>query len=80
MTVKMRDYHWDDDFDNVRKFLGNMFFIQRSYTNWLPTSLENVKFGPGGTEYLEEEDEHLKIWECYGLIVALSVTKPAGDC
>lgn len=80
MPIHMRNYHWDDDFDRVREFLGNMFFIQRSHTNWLPTTLENVKYGPGGTEYLEEEDEYLKIWDCNGLIVALSVTKPTGDC
>ena len=76
----MRDYHWDADFDSVRRFLGNLFPIQKSYTNWLPTTLENVKFGPGGTEYRDDEDEYLKIWEEADQIVAFSVTKPSGSC
>ncbi|MHA2359796.1 MAG: hypothetical protein ACXAB5_05960, partial [Candidatus Thorarchaeota archaeon] len=80
MSIQMQDFHWDKDFDSVRKFLGEIFFIQKSYTNWLPTTLENVKFGPGGTEYLDEEDEYLKIWKNGKQIVAFSVTKPSGSC
>ncbi len=80
MALQMRDFHWDRDFDSVRRFLGELYHIQKAYTNWLPTTLENVKFGPGGTEYLDEEDEYLKIWEHEHRIVALSYTKPAGSC
>ncbi|MHA2116464.1 MAG: GNAT family N-acetyltransferase [Candidatus Thorarchaeota archaeon] len=80
MTIQMRSYHWDDDFDRARRFLGELYFIQNSHTSWLPTTLENVKFGPGGTEYLDEEDEYLKIWEDGEQIVAFSVTKPSGSC
>ena len=80
MPVQMRDFHWDNDFDSARRFLGEIYFIQKSYTNWIPTTLENVKFGPGGTEYLDEEDEYLKIWEDDENIVALSVAKPSGSC
>ncbi|MHA1951544.1 MAG: GNAT family N-acetyltransferase [Candidatus Thorarchaeota archaeon] len=80
MTIQMRDYHWNDDFDSVRKFLGEIYFTQKAKTNWLPTTLENVKFGPGGTEYLDEEDEYLKIWEDEQQIIAVSFTKPYGSC
>jgi ribosomal protein S18 acetylase RimI-like enzyme len=40
-----------------------------------------MKFGPGGEgEYLDEEDDYLKIWEIDSQIVALSVTRPSGNC
>lgn len=40
-----------------------------------------MKYGPGGEgEYLDEEDEYLKIWESDDQIVALSITKPSGEC
>ncbi len=80
MAIKMSDFNWDIDFDSVRKFLGEIYHIQRAFTNWLPTTLENVKFGPGGTEYLDEEDEYLKIWKDSHQIIALSFTKPSGAC
>ncbi|MFW9926705.1 MAG: GNAT family N-acetyltransferase [Candidatus Thorarchaeota archaeon] len=80
MAIQKHDFKWDNDFDSIRRFLGELFPIQKSYTNWLPTTLENVKFGPGGTEYLDEEDEYLKIWRDGDHIVALSVTKPSGSC
>ncbi|MFX0108066.1 MAG: GNAT family N-acetyltransferase, partial [Candidatus Hodarchaeota archaeon] len=58
-----------------------------THSNWIPSELENVKFGPGGTEYLDEEDKYLKIWEVLGEtqyappeIIALSFTKPSGEC
>lgn len=80
MTLQKYSYHWDSNFDSVRRFLGEVFFIQKAHTNWLPTTLENVKFGPGGTEYLDEEEEYLKIWKHENQIVALTFTKPSGAC
>ncbi|MFW9798553.1 MAG: GNAT family N-acetyltransferase [Candidatus Thorarchaeota archaeon] len=80
MTLEIRAYHWDADFDRVRRFLSELYFIQRAYTNWLPTTLENVKYGPGGTEYLDEEDEYLGVWQIGEQIVALSLSKPSGSC
>jgi ribosomal protein S18 acetylase RimI-like enzyme len=87
MAIKMRDYRWDRDFEAARAFLGEIYPMRTAYSNWIPSTLENVKFGPGGTEYLDEEDEYLKIWEeidatekAAPRIVALSFTKPSGEC
>ncbi|MHA2303423.1 MAG: hypothetical protein ACXACD_20985, partial [Candidatus Thorarchaeota archaeon] len=63
MTIKIRDYHWDRDFETARAFLAEIYPIRTGYSNWIPSTLENVKYGPGGTVYLDEEDEYLKIWE-----------------
>lgn len=82
MTIRMRSYQWDRDFEAARKFLSEIFPIRTGYSNWIPSGLENVKFGPGGTEYLDEEDEYLKIWESVNdeRIIALTYTKPSGEC
>ena len=81
MTLQMRDYYWINDFDSARRFLGEIYPIRRAFTNWIPSRWENMKFGPGGEgEYLDEEDEYLKIWEIDDQIVALSLTRPSGDC
>lgn len=87
MAIRMRDYHWEKDFGSVRRFLADIFRIRKAYTNWIPSELENLKFGPGGTEYRDEEDEYLKIWEAFDeaqqitlRIIAVSYTKPSGDC
>ncbi|MFX0054301.1 MAG: GNAT family N-acetyltransferase [Promethearchaeota archaeon] len=82
MTINMRNYQWDKDFEEARSFLAKIYPIRTGYSNWIPSTLENVKFGPGGTEYLDEEDEYLKIWESVGVkeIIALTYTKPSGEC
>lgn len=87
MAIRMRDYHWKEDFESARKFLADIFHIRKAYTNWIPSQLENVKFGPGGTKYRDDEDDYLKIWEAFDKaqqiplgIVAVSYTKPSGDC
>ncbi len=42
---------------------------------------ENIKMGPGGTEYKDEEDKYIKIWETKDIgIVAVTICKPSGDC
>ena len=49
---------------------------------------ENIKFGPCGPEYRDEEDEYIKIWEktdnsdspSASNIVAVTFCKPSGDC
>ena len=49
---------------------------------------ENIKFGPCGTEYQDEEDEYIKIWEktdnsdipTVSKIAAVTFCKPSGDC
>ncbi|MHA2118190.1 MAG: GNAT family N-acetyltransferase [Candidatus Thorarchaeota archaeon] len=87
MKIRMRNYQWDRDFEVSRAFLGEMYPIRTAHSNWIPSTLENVKFGPGGTEYLDDEDEYLKIWEEFDetkdaalRIIALSFTKPSGEC
>ncbi|MHA2072188.1 MAG: hypothetical protein ACW985_10445, partial [Candidatus Thorarchaeota archaeon] len=87
MTITMRNYHWEKDFEAARAFLVKIYPIRTAHSNWIPSTLENIKFGPGGTEYLDEEDAYLKIWEeidetdkAAPKIVALSFTKPSGDC
>jgi ribosomal protein S18 acetylase RimI-like enzyme len=80
MTLQENDFHWDSDFESVRAFLGEIYRIQTSYTNWIPSEFENVKYGPGGTEYLREEDEYLKMWRIGGKIIAVSYTQPSGSC
>ncbi|MGD8565634.1 MAG: GNAT family N-acetyltransferase [Candidatus Bathyarchaeota archaeon] len=83
----MRDYHWDRDFESARRFLAEIFSVKVAYTNWIPSQLENIKFGPGGTKYLDVEDEHLKIWEILDedqqivpRIIAVSYIEPPGKC
>jgi mycothiol synthase len=87
MVIRTRDYHWAKDFETVRRFLTDIFNIRKAHTNWIPSELENLKFGPGGTEYRDEEDEYLKIWEAFDeaqqnalRIIAVSYTKPSGNC
>ena len=87
MTIRMRKYVWDRDFESVREFLAEVYDIRTAYTNWIPSEFENIKFGPGGTEYFEEEDEYLKIWEHFDesqevplRVIAVSFTKPSGGC
>ncbi len=49
---------------------------------------ENIKFGPCGTEYRDEEDEYIKIWEetydadtsSMPKIAAVTILRPSGDC
>jgi mycothiol synthase len=49
---------------------------------------ENIKFGPCGPEYRDEEDEYIKIWEetdgsdisSVSKMVAVTFCKPSGDC
>ncbi|MHA1481728.1 MAG: GNAT family N-acetyltransferase [Candidatus Thorarchaeota archaeon] len=77
MTITVRDFHWDDDFDIVRTFLIETYNQTKTFQNWIPSMFENTKFGPGGTEYLDEEDEYIKIWEDDSKVVAVTIIKPA---
>lgn len=83
----MREFLWERDFESVRRFLAEIFNIRKAYTNWIPSQLENLKFGPGGTEYLDAEDEYLKVWEIFDeaqrvtlTTIAVSYVKPPGSC
>ncbi len=64
MTIKMRAFHWNEDFELVQNFLIETFNLTKTLLNWIPSRFENRKFGPcGETEYQDEEDELVKIWE-----------------
>ena len=81
MTLTIRDFHWNKDFESVRQFAIEAWNAGPLYRNWIPSAFENTKFGPGGTEYLDEEDEYTKIWEgSQSKIVAVSIVKPSGGC
>lgn len=80
MKIEMREFHWDEDFETVNQFLFEAWKAGPLYRNWAPPMFENTKFGPGGTEYLDEEDEYIKIWEYQSKIVAVSIVKPSGEC
>jgi len=81
MTIKMREFHWEKNFDTVRNFLIEIWEAGPLYRNWIPSMFENRMFGPRGTEYEEEEDEFVKMWENdIEKIVAVSITKPSGEC
>ena len=58
----MRAFTWKKDFELVRAFLILTHNLTRSFQNWIPSMFENIKFGPCGTEYRDEEDEYIKIW------------------
>ncbi|NHJ41080.1 MAG: GNAT family N-acetyltransferase [Asgard group archaeon] len=63
MTIKMRCFSWDKDFEMVKEFLDEIFKLTNDFRNWIPQRFENLKYGPCGTEYLDEEDDLIKIWE-----------------
>jgi len=63
MPIVMRSFSWKNDFKLVQEFLFESYKITHTFHNWAPTRFENRKFGPGGTEYQDEEDNLVKIWE-----------------
>ncbi|MFW9976928.1 MAG: GNAT family N-acetyltransferase [Candidatus Thorarchaeota archaeon] len=87
MSIVMRDYHWNEDFETVREFLIEIWNAGPLYRNWIPSMFENLKFGPGGLEYQDKDDEYIKIWEISrngkdqdSRIIAVSILKPSGMC
>ncbi|MHA1906596.1 MAG: GNAT family N-acetyltransferase [Candidatus Thorarchaeota archaeon] len=82
MKLKMRDYHWDEDFEKGRQFFIDIWKAGPLYRNWIPSTLENMRYGPGGTLYNPaEEDEYIKFWEDPdSKIIAITIVKPSGGC
>ena len=70
MTIRMRDYHWNDDLGSVMEFLGKLCLQTKSIRNLIPSRIENRHYGPCGPEYKDEEDAFVKIWE------EIDATKP----
>ncbi|NHK32501.1 MAG: GNAT family N-acetyltransferase [Asgard group archaeon] len=63
MSIKIRSFLWENDFDLVQDFLRETYELTKNYINWIPQRFENRRFGPCGTEYQDEEDDLVKIWE-----------------
>ncbi|MBN1329756.1 MAG: GNAT family N-acetyltransferase [Candidatus Heimdallarchaeota archaeon] len=63
MVINIRSFKWKEDYRSVQNFLIDTFHLTKDYENWLPTRFENRKVGPCGSEYLDEEDEQVTIWE-----------------
>lgn len=88
MTVIIRAFSWEKDFEFIRTFLIETYNQTHSLHNWIPIMFENIKFGPCGEEYKNEEDEHIKIWEeideskgsSSSKIVAVTIRKPPSHC
>ena len=88
MTLKTRSFAWNADFELVRAFLIHTYNLTHAPHNWIPSMFENIKFGPCGPEYRDEDDAYIKIWEEAGdqdapsvsRIMAVTFCKPSGDC
>lgn len=63
MSIKLRSFLWEKDFDLVQDFLRETYELTKNYINWVPQRFDNRRFGPCGTEYQDEEDDLVKIWE-----------------
>ena len=80
MSLRVKPFHWNEDFENVRAFVIEAFQAARPHMNWIPTRVENVAFGPCGAEYSKEEDEYLRQWFVDDRILAFTMVKPSGEC
>nr|KXH72782.1 MAG: hypothetical protein AM325_16965 [Candidatus Thorarchaeota archaeon SMTZ1-45] len=82
MKYRIRDFHFDEDFNQAREFLGEVFRLTGKHYTWVPSSLENEKRGQCGTGYTPNDDEWIKIWELVNgnasTIVALTILKSYG--
>jgi len=79
MTILRRNYHWDTDFEHCREFLRGIFEEKDSLLYWIPSRLENIKFGPCGTEYSDVDVAGLRIWEDETKIVAIALPDSPTD-
>lgn len=88
MVLKVRSFTWKKDYELVRAFLALTYSLTHSFQNWIPSMFENIKRGPCGREYRDEEDEYIKIWEnlddsCISSVskmAAVTFCRPSGDC
>jgi GNAT superfamily N-acetyltransferase len=82
MTYRVRNYHYDEDLDEARRFLGDIFKRSRKLYSWVPTRLENERHGPCGSEEEREDDSKIRIWEYVhedaASIAALTILEPHG--
>lgn len=82
MTYKMRNYHYDDDIDEARRFLGGIFNLSKKHYALVPSRLENERYGPCGSEEVREDDSRIRIWEYMdenvASMAALTLLEPNG--
>jgi mycothiol synthase len=82
MTYRIRDYHYDKDIDEARRFLGDIFISPKKHYAWVPSRLENERYGPCGSEDIREDDSKIRIWEYSdensASIAALTILEPSG--
>jgi GNAT superfamily N-acetyltransferase len=82
MTYKMRAYHYDEDIDIARRFLGDIFNRSKKHNALVPSRLENERHGPCGSEEIREDDSKIRIWESMdenvASIAALTILEPNG--
>ena len=82
MTYRMRDYHFDEDFDSGRRFLGDLFKLTGDHFTCVPSTLENERYGQCGTGYTPDDDKWIKVWDHMGdegpTMVALTILKSYG--
>jgi len=78
----MRAYHYDEDIDEARRFLGEIFIMSKKHYAWVPSRLVNERYGPCGSEEVREDDSKIRIWEYLdenvASIVALTILEPNG--
>jgi len=63
MTIQMQPFSWDKDFERTRAFLAELFNMPNSNGQWVPSRLDNIRYGPCGTEYTDADIEGIRIWE-----------------
>lgn len=83
MEVAPRDFHWANDFELVRSFLIDSNEKAGCFLNWIPSMFENIRFGPCGPIYSDDEDEYIKIWEAqdgnHSVVAGVTCLKPSGS-
>ncbi|UCE13994.1 MAG: GNAT family N-acetyltransferase [Candidatus Heimdallarchaeota archaeon] len=75
--IGRHSFNWERDFENVQIFLGEVL-ENFSILNWIPSRLENIRFGPCGSEYSSDDVKGLRIWAIESKIVALAITERIG--
>ncbi|MGY5879878.1 MAG: hypothetical protein RTV31_06485 [Candidatus Thorarchaeota archaeon] len=74
---------YEEDLDQVRRFLLEIYKKNGALHYLIPTKIENQKFGPCGPEYSTKDDETIKMWRALSrdnpAIVAVSHRGSAGN-
>ena len=65
MKLIHKYYNHSRDFVSIRKFLMDIFDSIHSFQYFIPSNIENNKYGPCGTTYKEEDDKSFIIWSIH---------------